>query len=65
VLQRWHQYPHAQFDKKILELEAQAKASKEELDKLLPKIGNIVDDTWVHPTPPRHTCMTVVQPTNI
>lgn len=43
-----HASKHArQYDKKVIELDAKTKQSKEELDKLLPKIGNIVDDTYV------------------
>lgn len=33
------------YDKKVLEMDNAVKVAKEELDKLLPKIGNIVDDT--------------------
>lgn len=42
------QTPYEQYDKKVTELDAKTKQSKEELDKLLPKIGNLVDDTCVH-----------------
>lgn len=43
--------PHPrQYDKKVTELDAKTKQYKEELDKLLPKIGNLVDDTCVRMT---------------
>jgi len=34
-----------EFDKQVLEMDRAVKAAKEEVDKLLPKIGNIVDDS--------------------
>lgn len=33
------------YDKKVLEMDKAVKVAKDELDRLLPKIGNIVDDT--------------------
>eukprot|EP00624_Nannochloropsis_granulata_P004218 evm.model.NODE_31173_length_31272_cov_26.593374.5 len=33
------------YDKKVLEMDKAVKVAKDQLDRLLPKIGNIVDDT--------------------
>lgn len=37
----------AQFDKRIVEADAASKVLKEELEKMVAKIGNIVDSTYV------------------
>jgi hypothetical protein len=36
-----------QFDKRIVEADAASKVLKEELEKMVAKIGNIVDSTYV------------------
>lgn len=37
----------SQFDKQIIEADGKVKVLKEELDKMVSKIGNIVDPRWV------------------